>query len=157
MMHAIIHTKGVLLNKIYVPLELAYHDFTGEICHFHIQSPMTYSAMRKFFPNARPDVYVTTTDGTPHPNVLGFLKTRQTYLRSLLPSEVPVVFGYKGENFQPQILKEAGIENIVNVETFGVPPLDRHVQPSSVCHLHKGNLNKCALVALKQIASHFVR
>lgn len=68
---------------------------------------------------------------------------------------VPIVFGYKGENYQPKILIDAGIPHIVNVEVFGVPPLRRNVAVESICSFHKGNPNKCALVALNQIVSHF--
>lgn len=152
-MHAIIHTKGVVLNETYFPLELAYLDVTGLLCNFHITSPMNYSQMRRMFPNCRSDVQVTVTDGTPYSEVLKFLRNRYNFLSTLYPD---TSFGYKGEKYQPKILRDAGIPNIVNVERFGVPPLNRKVTVTNVyCPLHKGNMNKCALEALNQIAAYF--
>lgn len=153
-MHAVLHTKGVVLGQTYVPLELAYRDVAGLLCHFQITSPMNFSKMRRWYPDCRPDVEVTTQGGTSYSDALKFLKNRYDFLQTLYPG-VPIVFGYKGENYQPKILIDAGIPNIVNVEKFGVPPLRRNAAAESICSLHKGNPNKCALVALNQIVSHF--
>lgn len=153
-MHAIIHTKGVVLGETYIPLELAYKDVTGLLCHFLITSPMTFSKMRRCYPNCRPDVEVTTQGGTSYSDALSFLRSRYNFLQTVYPHE-PIVFGFKGQNYQPKILIDAGIPNRVNVEVFGVPPLQRNVTVESSCVLHKGNPNKCALVALNQIVSHF--
>lgn len=153
-MHAITHSKGVVLGKRYVPLELAYRDVTGTIVNFQITSPMTFSKMRKCFPRCRPDSKVCVDSGIAYSDVLLFLKDRYDFLQQLFPSE-PIVFGYKGEYYQPIILRDAGIPNIVNVEKFGMPPLKPVLTSDISCDLHKGNLNKCALVALDQIASYF--
>lgn len=156
-MQAIIHTKGVVLGETYVPLELAYQDTLGTFCYFLITSPMNYSKMVRWYPGVRPDVLVTTTQGTPYSQILHFLKNRFEFLQNAFP-DVPVFFGYKGESYQPKILRDAGILNVVNVEKFGVPPINRgpilSVKPVP-CPWHKGNLNKCAMVALQQITSHF--
>lgn len=154
-MHAVIHTKGVVLGDEYVPLELAYRDVAGLLCHFQITSPMNFSKMRRLYPNCRPDVEVTTVSGTSYSDTLKFLKNRYDFLQTVYP-HTPVVFGYKGELFQPKILIDASIPNIVNVETFGVPPLKRNLNIECFCPLHKGDPNKCALVALNQIVSHFL-
>ena len=154
MMHAITHTKGVVLNKTYIPLELAYQDVTGLLCHFHITSPMTYSKMRRMYPHCRPDVEVSINHGIPYSEVLKFLKNRHESLQQMYPY-TSIIFGYKGEMYQPQILKDAAIPNIVNVERYGVPPLHPVIINDIFCSLHKGNLNKCALVALNQIVSFF--
>ena len=153
-MHAIIHTKGVVLGNKYIPLELAYKDVKGLVCHFQITSPMTFSNMRRIYPNCRPDVQVTVTGGTSYQETINFLKNRFDFLTTCFP-DTSVVFGYKGELYQPQILRDAGIPNIVNVEIFGVPPLRQNFKTEVSCSLHKGNLNKCALVALYQIANFF--
>lgn len=153
-MHAIIHTKGVVLNGTYTPLELAYRDKTGMLCHFLITSPTNFSKMVKMDPRCRPDVLVTTTEGTHYTEVLKFLQDRFSFLQNSFPDET-VVFGFKGESYQPKILKDAGITDIVNVEQFGVPPLNRVQFYQVICPWHKGDMNKCALVALNQIVSHF--
>lgn len=142
MISAIIHTQGVVLKSTYVPLELAYVDVLGVKAHFHINSPIPYSAMRKFYPNARPDVIVITGEGTPYSQVLEFLRNRFMYLMTLHPN---TVFGYKGGSFQPQVLRDAGITSIVNLEKFGVPPITR----SFLCPWHKRG--KCAVAALDHI------
>lgn len=153
-MQAIIHTKGVVLGDTYIPLELAYQDVAGLFCHFQITSPMNFSKMRRWYPNCRPDVEVTTRGGTSYSDTLKFLKNRYDFLQKLYPNST-IVFGYKGESNQRKILIDAGITNIVNVEMFGVPPLRRNLRIESFCPLHKGNPNKCAVVALDQILSHF--
>lgn len=156
-MHAIIHTKGAVLGNTYVPLELAYQDTLGTFCYFLITSPMNYSKMVRHYPGVRSDVLVTTTQGTSYSDILHFLRNRFEFLQNTFP-DVPVVFGCKGESYQPKILRDAGISNIVNVEKFGVPSINRGpiptVNPVS-CPYHKGNLSKCAAVALQQIVSHF--
>lgn len=152
-MQAIVHTKGVVLGDKYVPLELAYCDVTGLLSCFHITSPMNYSKMRKCYPLARPDVEVTTSGGIIYSDVLKYLKDRYEFLQNLFPN-TEIVFGYKGGSFQPNILKDAGIRNIMNVEQLGVPTVNRNIMNSANCPLHKGNLKKCALVALNQITHH---
>ena len=146
MTHALIHTQGVVLGKKYVTLELAYQDVMGIRAHFHIRSPLNYSAMRKFYPNARPDVVVITEGGTSYAEVIHFLKLRFRRLSNELGPYV--IFGYKGESYQPQVLRDAGIPHIMNVEKFGVPALK---VTDKACYLHKRNESKCALVALDQI------
>lgn len=153
-MHAIIHTKGVVLGDTYLPLELAYKEATGLAYNFLIKSPMNFSKMRRWYPDCRPDVKVTTEEGTSYSEVLNFLRSRYAYLQTIYPFE-PIVFGYKGELYQPKILIEAGIPNIINVETLGVPPLKRNLKVDFPCPHHKGDPNKCAQMAVGQIASFF--
>lgn len=148
MIHALVHTQGVVLRHTYIPLELAYQDVFGVRAHFHIRSPINYSKIRKLFPFARPDVIVITEGGTPYSEVLDFLKLRFRYLSSHIPH---VVFGYKGETYQPQVLNDAGIPNKVNIEKFGVPALQMTPNP---CRWHKGSPSKCAVAALEQILRH---
>lgn len=156
-MHAIIHTKGVVLNNIYVPLELAYCDVTGYFYHFHITSPLNYSEMRRQYGPVRPDVQVSVTSGTRYLDVLQFLRNRYDILQTLYPKD-QIFFGYKGEKYQPKVLKDAEIPHIVNVETLGVPPLKEIKITDNFafsCPLHKGRLDKCALLALRRILSYF--
>lgn len=150
MMHALVHTQGVVLGKTYIPLELAYLDVLGGRAHFLITSPLNYSKMKRLYPNARPDVLVTTVKGVAYSEVLNYLKQRFQVLSSTFPS-TPIVFGYKGDSYQPQVLLDAGIPNRVNVERFGVPALK---VTDNICYWHKGNRRKCALAALEQILSH---
>lgn len=149
-MHALVHTQGVVLGNTYLPLELAYRDVLGGSAHFLITSPLNYSKMKRLYPHARPDVLVTTVQGIPYSEVLHFLKLRFQILSSTFPS-TPILFGYKGNSYQPQVLVDAGIPNRVNVERFGVPALQ---VTNHICRWHKGNRRKCALVALEQILSH---
>lgn len=150
MMHALVHTQGVVLGKTYIPLELAYMDILGERAHFLITSPLNYSKMKRLYPNARPDVLVTTVEGTAYSEVLNYLKLRFQILSDIFPS-TPILFGYKGHSYQPRVLLDAGIPNRVNVERFGVPALK---VTDNICRWHKGNHRKCALAALEQILSH---
>lgn len=151
MIHAVVHTQGVVLHRTYVPLELAYRDALGVEAHFLITSPISFSSMRKHYPHSRPDVVVVTDGGgTPYSSVLDFLKFRYACLANVFPR---VVFGYKGNSFQPQVLKDAGIPDAVNVERLGVPALRRHgTTTDDTCRWHcTGRRRKCALDALNQI------
>lgn len=150
MVHALVHTQGVVLGQTYLPLELAYQDILGVRAHFHIVSPLNYSKMRRHFPDARPDVIVITQGGTPYSEVLAFLRLRFKYLSSLIPH---VVFGYKGACYQPQVLKDAGIPHTINIEVFGVPALQK---THEACRWHKGSPSKCAVAALDQMLRHVV-
>lgn len=147
MIHAVVHTQGVVLNRTYVPLELAYRDVLGVQAHFLITSPISFSRMRKLYPNSRPDVLVLADQGTPYSSVLNFLKFRYDCLHNVYPQ---TVFGYKGNSFQPQVLKDAGIPFILNLEKFGIPAIIR----SGTCPWHIGNQRKCALAALEHIFRH---
>lgn len=155
MIHALVHTQGVVLGNTYVPLELAYRDCLGERAHLLITSPLNYSKMKRLYPNARPDVLVTTVEGVAYSQVLDYLKRRFQVLSHTFPSS-PVLFGYKGNSYQPRVLLDAGIPNRVNVEKFGVPAL-QVVSGIDTCPWHKGNRHrKCARAALEQILSHAV-
>lgn len=145
MISAIVHTQGVVLDSTYVPLELAYIDVLGVRAHFHINSPIPYTAMRKIYPNSRPDVTVITEGGTPYAQVLAFLKKRFELFVAMHPS---TVFGYKGESFQPQVLRDAGIPSMINLEKFGIPALRRSFQ----CSWHRRG--KCAVAALEHILGY---
>lgn len=149
MIHALVHSQGVVLGSTYYALELAYEDVTGTRAHFHITSPLGYYKMRRCYPHARPDVLVIAKGGTPYSKVLDFLKRRFRYLRDCWGEAV--VFGYKGESYQPQVLRDAGISRIINVEKLGVPALRI---TDNACSWHKRTLSKCALVALNQILDH---
>lgn len=148
MIHAIVHTQGVVLGRTYMPLELAYWDITNFRAHFIITSPINYYKMRRLYPHSRPDVMMITDGGTPYSEVLRFLRNRYLYLQQILAPRI--VFGYKGESFQPQVLRDAGIPDRVNLEVYGVPPL-KHENANGACPWHKGNRSKCALVALDRI------
>lgn len=153
MIHAIVHTQGVVLGNTYIPLELAYWDRLGESAHLLIASPLNYSKMKRLYPNARPDVLVTTVEGVPYSRVLDYLKWRLEVLSDAFPS-IPILFGHKGNSYQPRVLLDAGIPNRVNVETLGVPAL-RAVSNTDTCRWHKGNRpRKCARAALEQILNH---
>lgn len=146
MIHAVVHTQGVVLGRTYFPLELAYQDALGTRAHLLITSPLPYAALRKLYPHSRPDVLVTTRGGIPYSQVLHFLRRRHQLLSTHFPS---VVFGYKGESYQPQILNDAGIAPRVNIETFGIPALRK---THEACAWHRGSgPRKCARMALRQI------
>lgn len=152
MAHALVHTQGVVLGKTYIPLELAYWDCLGESVHLLITSPLNYSKMKRLYPKARPDVLVTTVEGVPYSRVLDYLKWRFEVLSNAFPS-IPILFGHKGNSYQPRVLLDAGIPNRINVETLGVPALQ--VSNTDTCHWHKGNpRRKCARAALEQILNH---
>lgn len=146
MIAALVHTQGVVLDSQYVPLEMAYLDALGGRAHVHITSPISFTAMRKFFPHSRSDVTVITEGGTSYRQVLAFLRDRFQLLSYHLGPTVAV--GYKGASYQPQILRDAGIPSLVNVETLGVPALTSAV---GECPWHRGSRSKCAAVALNQI------
>lgn len=159
MLVALVHTQGVVLGSKYIPLEMAYVDILRMQAHFHITSPISFTAMRKFFPHSRSDVTMITEGGISYAQVLAFLNQRFHYLNALFPQSTGS-FGCKGTTYQTQILKDAGISNIINVETLGVPAL-RHARVDTItdltayCPWHIGRRwNKCAKVALNRILHH---
>lgn len=159
MLSALVHTQGVVLGSSYVPLEMAYVDVLGVQAHFLITSPISFTAMRKFYPHSRSDVTLVTEGGTPYSHVLEFLRTRyQCLLLLQAPSAAAVVFGYKGGSYQPQILRDAGIPSIFNIEKWGSgaalpalpPPPPLHT--AAACPFHPPRFrSKCAAVAIDAI------
>lgn len=159
MLSALVHTQGVVLGSSYVPLEMAYVDVLGVQAHFLITSPISFTAMRKFYPHSRSDVTLITDGGTPYSHVLEFLRTRyQCLLLLLLQAESSaVVFGYKGGSYQPQILRDAGIPSIFNIEEWGddsVPALPP--PPRATCPFHPPTRfrSKCAAAAIEAMLRH---
>lgn len=152
MLSALVHTQGVVLGSTYFPLEMAYHDVLGVRAHLLIASPLPYAAMRKLYPRARPDALVVTTEegATPYAEALDFLRCRSRCLAAHLPA---VVFGCKGRSYQPQILLDAGLGGVVNVEALGVPPLRPTPTP---CRWHRGAPSKCAAWAVEQMLRHLL-
>ena len=146
MIHALVHSQGVVLGRTYFALELAYEDVTGKRAHFLINSPICYSKMRQCYPHARPDVVVTRKGGTPYFKVLNYLRFRYRSLCKRWGDAV--LFGYKGKSYQPKVLQNAGIPRIFNVEKLGVPALQI---TNNACRWHKSTLSKCAVIALDQI------
>lgn len=153
MVHALIHTQGVVLNRTYIALELAYQDVSGFRTHFIITSPISFSKMKQKYRHVHADVLVTTHSGTPYSNVIQFLKDRQAFLRLYCKTD-RICFGFKGNSYQPQILRDAGIADTINVEIFEVvPPLAHSGIWHPHCSWHKSR-GKCALVALEHILFH---
>lgn len=148
MLTAVVHTQGVVLQSTYIPLEVAYHDVLGFSFHALITSPLSHDALRHFYPHARSDVTMVENGGTPYSDVLQQLRERACILSTHYPR---VVFGYKGESYQPQILRDAGIVDILNVETLGVPRLP---PTEEVCSWHTRRSSKCAWVSLRHILRH---
>lgn len=149
MIHAIIHTVGVVLGKTYIPLELSYQDTCGCQAHFLINSPINYSKMRRYYPHSRPDAFVTMTEGVPYSEILWFLKNRHRYLENIFGI---CIFGYKGNSYQTKVLDDANIMNRINLECLMVPRLN-HIQDD--CPWHKGP-SKCSQAALKDILNHLM-
>lgn len=158
--HALVHTTGVILEKKYVPLELAYWDVTGYEIHFLLNSPYSYSDTIRRFPHASPDVLVTIDRGTSLSSVLHFLRVRHQQLQQTFPN-VEIVFACKGNNMQMDVLKQAHLQHIVNVETLGVPSLRVLSQmfPNFVffgCSWHI-KYGKCARSAVRLIAAYMLQ
>lgn len=156
--HAIIHTTGVCLNDRYYPLELAYLDSTGESLHFLINSPYSYHEFCRNFPRAyKPDAIMTKCHGTSIQQVRKTLRNQFEKLGQLIGKH-KVCFGYKGPQTQARVLIDAGIPNIAELDSFGVPSL------KSLYASNKGDLvncpwhihpnAKCAKVAV-QLLSNF--
>lgn len=155
--HALVHTTGVVLEKKYFPLELAYWDVTGYEIHFLLNSPYSYSNLIQRFPHASPDALVTTDRGTSLSSILHFLRVRHQQLRETFPNTA-IVFGCKGNNMQMDILKQTNLPHLVNVETLGVPSLKvlslmfpHLVLPSCSWHVKQ---SKCARVAVHLVATY---
>lgn len=153
--HAIVHTVGIVLNKQYYALELSFVDVTGYEQHFHIQSPVPYSYVRKYFPHSRPDVIMTMENATPYHQVLQFLQARFIYLKTLLPD---VTFGCKGGSYQANVLRDAHIPTWINLDLLGLPSLQKLSQMYDVistCPWHKV-MFKCSRTAVYLIQRYLL-
>lgn len=152
--HAIVHTTGVTLGRSYVPLEFAYTDSLGFQAHFLITSSIGFYEARRRFPHCGdPDVFMSTRAGSSIARVHKFLRKRYAVLSKSLGSRV--AFGYKGNGFQARFLVDAGIPNIINLETLGVPPLPTLAQshPRKHCPWHPSARNKCARHAVEMLVA----
>ena len=118
---AFVHTEGVVLGSRYVPLELTYRDRLGYETTFRINSPVSFQEARAAHLHVRPEAIMLTSHGVPYHETLRFLQDRFHLLQQR--SREPVVFGYKGESYQPNVLRDAGIPKILNVEQLGVPAI----------------------------------
>lgn len=151
--HAIVHTVGVSLQGEYCVLELAYTDVLQHQTHFLINCPVSFPRGRReniFY--SMPDAIVTRRGGVPQSHVFKFLKERYNVLVQALAGH-PVIFGYKGIANQPQVLIDAGIPNIVNLETYGLRSVEEFKQyvEKPKCNNHKGAQSKCALYMIELI------
>lgn len=150
--HAIVHTQGVVLGRHYHPLELAYADRLGHVAHLLIASPIRYSDMKRQYPRSFPDVLMSVEGGASYSSVLSFLQGRYRLLQRAYPSS-DIVFGYKGQSYQSDILRDAGLSNTVNLESLGrMPRLDHRTRYHPYCPWHRGH-SKCALDAVARILS----
>lgn len=152
-LHALVHTQGVVLGKQYIPLELGYIDVTGYEIHFQITSPLSYSKAKRFYKSFIPDAIMTTRQGQPYSDVLRFLRERYHELSRLYKTP-EIYFGYKGRSYQPTVLRDAGLERVINVDTLGLPAL-RHLATSYnvgqfTCPFHNQSF-KCARLAVRLI------
>lgn len=143
--HALVHTQGVVVTNKYIVLEFAYRDVTGVVEHCLVKSPLSFrDAKRKDF-RIRPDVIMTNEHGVPYASVLNFVCNQYYRLRNVLRVE-NVVFGFKGNSYQPKILRDAGLSSIVNIEDLGgIPSLKTlTLEGNGGCPFHARNSLKCA-------------
>lgn len=159
MIHAFVHTQGVFFNQIYYPLELAYVDVLGDEAHFILTSPLSFHETKRSYPHARPDAIMTTGGGVSYSVACRFLHERRNFL-SVSLNTPEIRFGYKGcGGNQVRLLRFAGLSDIANVESYGVPSI-RHLErvlgpfllpPRGVCPYHAHPLSKCALRAVRLV------
>lgn len=122
--HALVHTTGVVFDREYVPLEVAYLDVTGLAQDFLVKSPLSFREAKKRFPRIRPDAKMSTRDGFTLDDIRQFLLSRNAFLQKLL-NRPDVVFGYKGDSYQKTFLDRMRLPHVLNVERFLVPTIAR--------------------------------
>lgn len=114
------------------------------------------------FPTSRePDAIVSTRYGTSYSQLLAFLAERYRVLQS--GSQEPIVFGYKGALYQPDVLRASGVPRIFNVERWGLPPIaklaETHPEISMLrCPHHvRPGLDKCSEIAARLVLTKLAR
>lgn len=158
MIHAFIHTQGVVLDKKYHPLELAYVDVLGHEAHFLITSPLSFAEAKQNHLHVRPDAIMTTKAGVTYSTACRFLRERQHVL-SVQLNTPEIRFGHKGAGNQTPLLKAAGLLHLSNVEVYRVPSLRVLEQmwgpsilpPRGICPYHAHPLSKCAFRAVRLV------
>lgn len=144
------------MNKTYYPLELAYSDCLGFEEHYLIKSPVSFrKASREKCFDTRSDVLVTTKQGMSSACVYDVLRKRYNLLVENFPGQI-ILFGYKGLGNQARVLVNAGIPNIVNMESYDIPSLKELVatieKPECSYHMRPAT-DKCALHAIRGLMS----
>lgn len=153
--HAVCHSVGVVLDKMYYPLELSFVDATGYEQHFHIQSPVPYTFSKKYYPHSRPDAIMTVDNATPYHEVLQFLHDRFLYLKKFIST---LTFGCKGGSNQANVLRDAQIPSWVNLDEFKVPSLPKLSAMYNVngdCPWHR-QIFKCSRIAVQLIQRYLL-
>jgi hypothetical protein len=152
---AFVHCQGVVLGKKHFPLEVTYCDRTGFWRTFRINSPLSFYETKRIYPKAIPHAIVSTTGGISYDGLLQFLRDRHAALFWSNGGTKRVVFGHKGGSYQPDVLRDAGITHLLDVEHLGVPSLShlvekyRHtiVATMPFCPNHQPRLKKCSALA----------
>lgn len=147
MITALVHSQGIVVDKKFYALEIAYIDVTGYRRVFLVNSPFTFHDIRYMYPKLRIHVLMTRYDGTSYGDVVKFLKQRYEHLSQQFPN-TSIVFGHKGESYQKNVLESARVPRI-NIEKYGVPSLSEleNMFPEITvsCPNHVGIYkNKCA-------------
>lgn len=148
--HALVHTQGTVVTNRYLILEVAYVDVTGATMHCHVKSPLSFGNAKRINPGIRSDVIMTNEHGVSYASVLNFLCDRYRCLQEQL-NETEIVFGYRGNNYQPKILRDTGLPHIVNIESLGTLPSLKTLLGTSNggCPFHTRDTLKCARRAVE--------
>lgn len=154
--HALIHTTGVILGNEYFPLEMAYIDVMGYETTIHIKSPIDFMTAQREYPNARPDAVMSKYMGVSTNQWKQFLKRQYESLQAQCGTP-HIVFGCKGNSNQMQVLKQADIPIVVNMETLNMPSLAalKNMYPHLVlpnCPWHVKPTDKCARLSVVLMA-----
>lgn len=157
--HALVHTTGVVLGREYVPLEVAYCDVTGYEYCFLLRSPMSFRVAQTNYPYVQPDARMSTHNGVTLDTVRQFVHDRISILKDVLKRS-DIVFGYKGESHQKKFLDLMDVPHTVNVERFLVPSLFilRQLYPYMVvtdCPYHV-TISRCAFSAVRMLITYMM-
>lgn len=157
--HALVHTTGVVLGREYIPLEVAYCDVTGIEHCFLLQSPISFREAQRIYPNSLPDAIMSTQTGVTVATVRQFMHARNSTLQSVL-KQSDIVFGFKGDSYQKSFIEQMHLPHIVNVEQLLVPSLHRlrSMYPHLVipdCTFHV-KPSRCALSAVRLLVAYMM-
>ena len=147
MIAAIVHSQGFVINKMFYCLEFSYTDILERRHHFFVESPFTFSNLKFHYPLLPITVTVNPPMRMKYNEVLKFLRLKYRELEKAFPDR-RLFFGYKGKSYQLDILYNAGIEKVMNVENLGVPSIQRltemYPEELMLCRYHPRRETRCA-------------
>ena len=155
---AFVNSQGFVINKKFYCLEFTYTDIitNGLLCYrYHAFVECPFSDIKSEYPKLPINVIVNPPCPTvTYDFLVNFLRKRYQEIQKLYPNE-QLVFCYKGDKHQSQVLRDANIPNILNIDIVGVPSLGwlMYMYPNekTICSYHPKRVKQCAQRTLKLV------